>query len=125
MTTFDGEVTVSRDWGDQPRRWRIIPALEESHERELHEMAADAGPMFWIPTADPRLAGALAEPRLERAIGVIYRPDTERFSHYFPARLDGQFDVVLHIDRTTALAPLDSVESWNPSEPPETYPSGL
>ena len=67
----------------------------------------------------------LETPRLERAIGVIYRPQTERASHYFPARLDQQFDVVVHLDRTSALQPLDDIAAWDPLEPPETYPSGI
>ena len=67
---------------------------------------------------------ALAVPRLERAIGVIYRPDTERPSHYFTARLAQQFDVVIHIDETRALEPL---EIWARHEVdlPETYPTGV
>ena len=62
--------------------------------------------------------------RLERAIGVIYRPDTERISHYFRARLSDQFDAVLHIDETHALEPL---ERWSIDEVdlPETYPHAL
>ena len=66
----------------------------------------------------------MREERLERAIGVIYRPESERLSHYFRARLPEQFDAVLHIDQTTALEPL---ERWAFDEVdlPETYPSGL
>ena len=56
---------------------------------------------------------------------MIYRPQTERASHYFPARLDQQFDVVVHLDRTSALQPLDDIAAWDPLEPPETYPSGI
>jgi erythromycin esterase-like protein len=66
----------------------------------------------------------LRDPRLERAIGVIYRPESERVSHYFRARLPDQFDAVLHIDETSALEPL---ERWAHDEVdlPETYPSGI
>jgi erythromycin esterase-like protein len=78
-----------------------------------------------MPMTDPDAAAVLAEPRLERAIGVVYRPQTERPSHYFPARLDRQFDVVIHIDRTSALQPLDDIAAWDPLEPPETYPTGI
>jgi erythromycin esterase-like protein len=67
----------------------------------------------------------LAEPRLQRAIGVIYRPETERSSHYFYTRLAEQFDVVLHFDRTRAVEPLERSAEWDHSEPPETYPSAL
>jgi erythromycin esterase-like protein len=71
---------------------------------------------------DPEIRRALEASRLERAIGVIYRPDTERMSHYFRARLTAQFDAVIHIDETRALEPL---ERWAVDEAdlPETYPS--
>ena len=70
------------------------------------------------------LARALAGPRLERAIGVLYRPETERVSHYFSARLPEEFDMVVHVDRTRALEPL---EKWARHEVdlPETYPTGV
>jgi erythromycin esterase-like protein len=69
----------------------------------------------------------LSEPRLERAIGVIYRPETERLSHYFLARLPEQFDAVFHYDRTRALEPLERTPLWEQGadELPETYPSTL
>ncbi len=67
---------------------------------------------------------ALAPSRLERAIGVIYKPETERASHYFRARLADQFDAVIHVDMTAALTPL---ERWSreSSDLPETYPTGV
>jgi erythromycin esterase-like protein len=64
----------------------------------------------------------LREPRLERAIGVIYRPDTERASHYFYARLPDQFDAVIHLDETRAVQPLDYSAQWETGEVPETFP---
>jgi erythromycin esterase-like protein len=60
--------------------------------------------------------------RLERAIGVIYRPETERLSHYFEARLADQFDAVIHIDETRALEPLERTSEWEAGELPDTYP---
>jgi hypothetical protein len=71
------------------------------------------------------LASALATARLERAIGVIYRPRAERQSHYFVARLPNQFDFVLHFDETTALEPLERTVGWETGEPAETFPTGL
>jgi hypothetical protein len=71
------------------------------------------------------LAWALEEPRLERAIGVIYRPDTERASHYFSASLSRQFDAVFHYDVTRAVEPLERNALWDRGELPETYPSAL
>jgi erythromycin esterase-like protein len=72
-------------------------------------------------------ANALRGPRLERAIGVIYLPRSERISHYFQARLPEQFDAVLHFDATRAVEPLDRTTQWEVGETeiPETYPSAL
>jgi erythromycin esterase-like protein len=77
-----------------------------------------------LSLSNPDLARALGRPRLERAIGVLYRPETERASHYFTARLPAQFDLLVHIDRTRALEPL---ETWGRHEVdlPETYPTGV
>lgn len=74
---------------------------------------------------DRRLANVLREPRLERAIGVIYLPQTERQSHYFDARLSDQFDAVIHFDETRALEPLERYPQWENGEPPETFPTGV
>ena len=74
---------------------------------------------------DSELADALEGPRLERAIGVLYLPETERQSHYFHARLSSQFDYVLHFDETRALEPLERTSLWESGELAETYPSGL
>jgi erythromycin esterase-like protein len=72
----------------------------------------------------PAIRAPLSAARYERAIGVIYRPETERASHYFPARLPEQFDLVVHVDRTSALEPL---ERWGRHEVdlPETFPTGV
>jgi erythromycin esterase-like protein len=68
------------------------------------------------------VAQRLGTARLERAIGVIYRPDTERQSHYFRARPADQFDALIHIDDTRALEPLERTGVWETGEVPETYP---
>jgi erythromycin esterase-like protein len=79
-----------------------------------------------IPLRDrSRGTEVLRQVRLERAIGVIYRPDTERVSHYFEARLADQFDALIHFDLTRAVEPLDRTAGWESGEPPETFPSGL
>jgi erythromycin esterase-like protein len=75
--------------------------------------------------SDPVLASELEGPHLERAIGVIYQPQTERQSHYFHARLPQQFDFVIHIDETRAVEPLERTARWESGEVAETYPSGL
>ena len=56
---------------------------------------------------------------------MIYRPETERWSHYFHARLADQFDGVIHFDHTRALHPLERTPQWENGEPPETFPSGI
>jgi erythromycin esterase-like protein len=122
LTTFEGEVTAADHWGGPARRKRVRPALEQSHERALHDLRC---PAFWVDTHSPEARHELGAARLERAIGVIYQPETERRSHYFEARIADQFDVVLHIDRTSALTPLEPTAEWTGGEPPETYPSGL
>ena len=76
-------------------------------------------------TAPGAATSVLARPRLERAIGVIYRPETERQSHYFHASLPRQFDAVLHYDTTRAVEPLERTGLWERGEVPETYPSAL
>jgi len=122
FTTFDGTVTAATDWGGPTERKRVRPALAESHEACLHEIGM---PCFWLDTTQPDVHDLLAVPRLERAIGVIYRPQTERGSHYFDARLAEQFDVVIHFDHTRALEPLERTSLWDQGEPPETFPSGI
>ena len=121
LTTYDGRVTAASNWGDPPERKHVRRALPGSYEALLHEM----GDRFWLATDDPVARRVLAEPRLERAIGVIYRPETERQSHYFDARLAEQFDAVIHLDRTRALEPLERTAMWDRGEPPETFPSGI
>jgi erythromycin esterase-like protein len=124
FTTHAGTVAAASDW-DQPVQFKtIVPSRPDSIERLLHESGLDRF-VLNLRDASPALREALERPRLERAIGVIYRPDTERWSHYFAASLARQFDAAVHLDRTTALAPLDRERSGRHSEEPETYPSGM
>jgi erythromycin esterase-like protein len=121
MTTHDGEVTAAHEWEEPAALRAVRPSLPGSYERLFHETGLGA---FVLPLSASDLARALAGPRLERAIGVLYRPETERPSHYFSARLPEQFDLLVHIDRTRALEPL---ERWARHEVdlPETYPTGV
>lgn len=121
FTTYSGRVTAASEWGASAERKRVRPALAGSYESALHAMQE---PLMLIPTAGFGNE-ALGESRLERAIGVIYRPESERTSHWFQANLRSQFDVVIHIDTTTALNPLERTALWDMGEPPETYPTGL
>jgi hypothetical protein len=72
--------------------------------------------------AAPAATRSDRSPRLERAIGVIYRPQTERQSHYFRSRVSDQFDALIHIDETRAVEPLERTAGWERGEVPETYP---
>ena len=97
--------------------------MDDSYEQLFHQVGA---PNFLLPLrGSKRLASEFARERLERAIGVIYRPDTERWSHYFHARLAAQFDAVIHFDETRAVEPLERTPEWNEGEWPETFPTGL
>ncbi|MDR3638473.1 MAG: erythromycin esterase family protein [Isosphaeraceae bacterium] len=123
FTTFDGTVTAASNWDSPAERKAVRPALPESYERLFHGVGY---PRFLLDLhAGGRAAAALEAPRLERAIGVIYRPETERVSHYFKARLAAQFDAVLHFDRTRAVEPLERSSVWDAEEAPETFPSGV
>ena len=123
QTTHTGTVTAASEWDHPAERKIVRPSMTGSYERLLH----DAGvKRMLLPLRDDLvLASALATERLERAIGVIYLPRTERQSHYFLARLPNQFDFVLHFDDTTALEPLERTVGWETGEPAETFPSGL
>jgi erythromycin esterase-like protein len=123
FTTYTGAVTAASDWGGEAERKRVRPALARSYERLFHE--AGVGRFLLVLRENEKLAASLATPRLERAIGVIYRPETERLSHYFHARLAAQFDAVLHFDETRAVEPLERTPQWETGEAPETFPSGL
>jgi erythromycin esterase-like protein len=123
FTTHTGTVTAASEWDGPAHRKHVRPALAGSYERLFH----DAGiPRFLLPLrTDLELASTLAAPRLERAIGVLYLPETERASHYFHARLPEQFDYVLHFDETRAVEPLERTALWEAGEVAETFPSGL
>jgi erythromycin esterase-like protein len=125
FTTYAGTVVAARSW-DAPGLVRNVrPALPDSYESLFHQVDV---PHFLLRMQDlgEATAGALRERRLERAIGVVYAPATERWSHYFLAELPAQFDAVLHFDESHALQPLDAdAGSTLEEEVPETFPSGL
>ncbi|MBS1883175.1 MAG: erythromycin esterase family protein [Actinobacteria bacterium] len=122
FTTYTGTVTAASAWDAPAERKVVRPALPESYEALLHALDE---PRFLLDLTSPAAADELLQPRLERAIGVIYRPETERQSHYFAARLAAQFDAVIHIDETRAVEPLERTAGWELGEVPETYPSAL
>ena len=120
FTTHHGTVTAASDWGKPAERKRVRPALAGSYEALFHTTGRDR--FLLIPNDSDAMAQQLSAPRLERAIGVIYRPETERQSHYFRARLTDQFDAVLHFDETRAVKPLETTAEWEAGELPETFP---
>ncbi|MFZ2177357.1 MAG: erythromycin esterase family protein [Rhodococcus sp. (in: high G+C Gram-positive bacteria)] len=123
FSTFTGSVTASSDWGGPAERKTVRPALPGSVEELFHEVGRDS---FLVRTdRGDNVARTLRTARLERAIGVIYRPETERQSHYFHARVSDQFDAMIHIDSTRALEPLEPTSLWVKGERPETYPFAL
>ena len=123
FSTYSGTVTAASDWSAAAERKRVRPGMTGSWEALFHSLGVSE---FMIPLRDrSRGTEVLRQVRLERAIGVIYRPDTERVSHYFEARLADQFDALIHFDLTRAVEPLDRTAGWESGEPPETFPSGL
>lgn len=120
FSTYTGTVTAASDWGGPTQLKRVRPALPDSYEALFHETGL---PHFLLNLRDDNQAvKGLRSPRLERAIGVIYLPQTERISHYFHTRLPDQFDAMIHIDDTRAVEPLDRSSLWDTGEAPETYP---
>ena len=119
FSTHHGTVTAASDWGAPAERKNVRPALRGSYEDLFHQTGL---PRFLIDLRGAGQIGVLQQRRIERAIGVIYRPETERLSHYFHARLPEQFDAIIHIDETRAVEPLEPTSVWDAGELPETYP---
>jgi erythromycin esterase-like protein len=123
FTTHHGRVTAASKWGGIAERKHVRPALRDSFEATFHETRVGRFLLTW--REGDALIDDLRNPELERAIGVIYLPETERQSHYFWARLADQFDAMVHTDETRAVRPLEPTSEWEAGEPPETYPFGL
>jgi len=120
--THCGTVAAAHDWGEPMQVMRVRPSHERSYERVCHEADLDA---FLLPLrreANEDLRRALNPERLERAIGVVYRPETELQSHYFHASLPEQFDEFVWFDRTAAVTPL---EADSGEAPADTFPFGV
>ncbi len=120
--TDHGTVAAATDWDGPMEVKRVRPAHPESYERVCHDAELAA---FALALRAPRrdtVREELLTPRLERAIGVIYRPETELASHYFQAVLPEQFDEYVWFDETRAVTPLGQVETRGM---PDTYPFGL
>ena len=126
LTTSRGTVTAAHDWDEPGHRMRVRPPLADSWEQRFSGISRSLGAdRFYLPL---RGTDAYAgQTLLQRAIGVIYRPETERMSHYYDAELASQFDAIIHIEETSALRALEPGEHWerDVAEPPETYPTGI
>ena len=118
--TDSGTVAAADDWDGPMRVKEVRGSHAESYERQCHESGVASFLLALGPERE--LRRRLTEPRLERAIGVIYRPQTELASHYFQAVLPRQFDEYCWFDRTSAVTPLDTARLRGL---PETYPFGL
>jgi erythromycin esterase-like protein len=129
FSTSTGSVTAAHDWDEPGERMRVRRPLEESYERVFADVAHDRKESRYLLLLrdENDATRALAVPRLQRAIGVIYRPETERVSHYYDVELPKQFDAMIHIDTTSALRALEPGEAWERGidEPPETFPTGI
>lgn len=125
VTTFGGSITAASQWGGPAARHRLTDAIEASYEGLFHRARATE---FWLSLREAKdgsaLAG-LAAPRLQRAVGVLYKSDSERQSHYFRSDLREQFDAVIHLDHTRALEPLERESTWDHAGPPTTFPTGM
>ena len=118
--THTGTVSAATDWDGMREVKRVLPSRPDSYERRCHDSGV---PRFLLqPGVDEALRRRLAQPLLERFIGVIYRPETERWSHYSEAVLPAQFDGYVWFDQTTALEPA----GHEPHEGlPDTFPFGV
>ncbi|HEV7813606.1 MAG TPA: erythromycin esterase family protein [Janthinobacterium sp.] len=128
FTTYSGTVTAATEWEGPAELKKLVPGREDSIEGLFHATGLGTGlENFLLPL---RGRGSVLNDvglrYLERAIGVIYRPESERVSHYFKADLARQFDAVIHIERSSALKPMECTANWTADlEVPETYPSGV
>jgi protein-L-isoaspartate(D-aspartate) O-methyltransferase len=122
--TDHGTVAAASNWDEAMQRMNVRPALPASYEALFHEAGRPGLLLHLREPRRPEVRQELSPSRLERAIGVIYRPETERASHYFEASLPRQFDEYVFFDETRAVTPLDTGRRPAPGLP-DTYPFGL
>lgn len=120
--TDRGTVAAASDWDSPMEVKTVLPSRKDSYEHLFRHAGHARSLTDWHTPAQQDLRGQLALPRLERAIGVVYRPDTELLSHYFRAVLSEQFDAYVWFETSHAVTPLPAE---NPNGVPETYPFGL
>jgi len=123
FTTYSGTVTAASEWDGPTRTIPVRPARADSYESLMHDTEI---PAFTLNLKKPsRVADSLRTPMRERAIGVIYRPESELASHYFKAALSDQFDAIIHFDESCAVEPIELEAKKSCGEPAETFPSGI
>lgn len=120
--TNSGTVAASSDWGGQMEVKQVRPAISKSYEHVFHLIDQPNFILSLNKNCSELVKNGLSQPRLERAIGVIYRPETELASHYFQAVLPQQFDEYIWLDNTEAVAPIDTQDLQGL---PDTYPFGI
>ena len=120
--THGGTVAAASDWDGAMEVKTIVPSLEGSFERLMHDSGITAFALDLRASHNEKLHAALSEPLLERYIGVIYRPESERHSHYSFANLARQFDAYVWFDETHAVNPLPTLETPGSKD---TFPHGL
>lgn len=122
FTTYEGTVTATSNWNEPAQLKKVNRGIDDSVEKLFHETGIGN---FFLDLQDEETKSAFKTPLLERAIGIVYRPETERASHYFYADVPDQFDGIIHFDTTRAVEPLDKVSSWSSTDFPETFPEGI
>ncbi|TMJ12560.1 MAG: erythromycin esterase family protein, partial [Alphaproteobacteria bacterium] len=120
--THTGTVAAATDWDEPMELKDVRPSLPDSYERMCHDSGVPRFLLDMRTGVNDAAVEALIEPRVERFIGVIYRPETERWSHYAEAVLPNQFDAWVWFDETEAVTPLAGAELRGEEE---TYPFGL
>ena len=123
FSTYYGTVTAASAWDGEAERKLVLPAIQESYEHIFHETGISD--FLLILRDNEKLTPYFNLSRLQRAIGVLYLPQSERMSHYYFSKLSQQFDAIIHIDHSHALQPLETTGLWRETEMLETYPTGL
>lgn len=123
FSTYRGTVTAASEWDSVAECKIVRPGTPESYEALFHETGIQD--FMLVLRGNKQLSHQLDISRLQRAIGVLYLPQTERQSHYFFSKLPEQFDAIIHIDTTHALTPMEPTALWHKGEIFETYPSGF
>jgi erythromycin esterase-like protein len=110
MTSYAGQVVAVSGWGEPAEIKPLLPAMVGSAEELLHRIDL---PRFFLPLPAGSIASdVMSEPLPERALGLVYHPEQERWAHYLPSTLAGRYDAVLHVDDSQPLEPLESLAEW-------------